>query len=455
MFALTRHRGHFPAGRGAALLVGATAMAVLAGCGSSGSTTPSAGSTSSTGKAAASASPGTTVVAGSSCKSSSATKITFWAWVPGFGRAVDEFNKTHPGICVTQEDVGAGSPEYTKISDALKAGSGAPDVAEMEFDELPSFIIQKYLVNLVPYGADKYQSDFASWAWSQVTQNGAVYAMPSDFGPEAFYYDQQTLAKYKITPPSTWAELAADASALKAKGVKIPYALPLGREEAQAETMIWMLSGGDGYTDDVGSYTLDSQQNIETFDWLRDDLVDKGLTGPTAPAKLNRGDAFAAFAKGDVGMLNGHPTLMQMAAAKGVDYGTVQLPGQNGPAKSTMGVADWMMAFKQNGHAKQTGDFLNYVYSERNVLDFSREYDLLPVTSSASNTMASAGEDKKLWPFLKSLGDSELYPVGNTSWASVSEGIKQEIGSAVSPHGSPAAVLGRLQSEAAAAESAE
>jgi multiple sugar transport system substrate-binding protein len=63
----------------------------------------------------------------------------FWAWVPGMGRAVTEFNKTHPNICVTQEDVGAGDPQYVAITNALKAGSGAPDVAEIEFDELPSF----------------------------------------------------------------------------------------------------------------------------------------------------------------------------------------------------------------------------------------------------------------------------------------------------------------------------
>ena len=48
-----------------------------------------------------------------------------------------------------------------------------------------------------------------------------------------------------------------------------------------------------------------------------------------------------------------------------------------------MGVADWMTAFKQNGHRDQIGDFLDFVYSEKNVLAFSREYDLLPVTTSA------------------------------------------------------------------------
>ena len=228
MFALTRHRGRssgpgFPASRGAALLIGATAMAVLAGCGSSGSTTPSSSGGSSSSKRRRCPSAGTTVVAGGSCKSSSATKITFWAWVPGFGRAVNEFNKTHPSICVTLEDVGAGSPEYVKISDALKAGSGAPDVAEVEFDELPSFEITHNVVNLTKYGANNYKSDFVPWAWSEVSQGSGVYAMPSDSGPMGFYYNTKQLAKYHITPPATWAQFAADAAKLhKAELLGVP-----------------------------------------------------------------------------------------------------------------------------------------------------------------------------------------------------------------------------------------
>ena len=49
-------------------------------------------------------------------------------------------------------------------------------------------------------------------------------------------------------------------------------------------------------------------------------------------------------------MLNGHPTLMQEAEKKGVKVGMVPLPGVDGPTKGSMGVADWMMGFKQNGH---------------------------------------------------------------------------------------------------------
>jgi multiple sugar transport system substrate-binding protein len=188
-----------------ACVVAAAALTLLTACGSSGK--PAATSPSK------SATPGATVLAGGSC-SSSATKITFWAWVPGIGRAVTAFNKSHPSICVTLADVGAGDPEYTKLSDALKAGSGAPDVAEVEFDELPSFEVQHQVVNLAKYGADAYKSDFVPWAWDEVSQGSAVYAMPSDSGPVGFYYNAKQLAKYHIAPPATWADFAADAAKL-------------------------------------------------------------------------------------------------------------------------------------------------------------------------------------------------------------------------------------------------
>ncbi|MFF6997447.1 extracellular solute-binding protein [Streptomyces sp. NPDC008313] len=278
------------------------------------------------------------------------------------------------------------------------------------------------------------------------------YGMPFAASTRLLFYNKKMFSGAGLTPPKSWAQLKADAEALKAKGVEIPYALPLGPEEAQAETMQWLLSGGDGYTASVGGYSIDSDPNIKTFTWLKDELVGEGLTGPKAPGKLNRADAFDAFARGEVGMLNGHPSLMKTAAEKGVKFGMVPMPGVDGEPKATMGVADWMMAFRENGHAEQVGDFLDFVYSEKNVLAFSHEYNLLPVTNSASEAMAADKDDKDLAPFLEQLSTSELYPVGRTSWAAVSAAIKKRIGEAVAPNGSPSGVLGRLQREATAAD---
>jgi multiple sugar transport system substrate-binding protein len=217
-------------------VAGAAAVSLLAACSSGGSSSSSAAGGGTSTKAGASASASATVLAGGKSCSSSATPVMFWAWVPGISRAVTEFNQTHPDICVTLEDPGAGGAEYTLLNNAMKAGSGAPDVAEMEFDEIPSFIIQKYVVNLVPYGANNYKSKFAPWAWSQVSQGGAVYAMPSDFGPMAFYYNQQVLAKYHITPPKTWAEVSADAAKLHQQNSSA-YLLNLSPNDLQ-----WLMS---------------------------------------------------------------------------------------------------------------------------------------------------------------------------------------------------------------------
>lgn len=159
------------------------------------------------------ASAATVNAAKSSC-SASATKITFWAWVPGISRAVTAFNASHPSICVTLSDVGAGDPEYVKLAQAAKAGTGEPDVAEVEYDELPSFEITHSVLNLVPYGADKVKNDFVPWVWQEVSRGSAVYAIPGDTGPMATYYNSKLLAKYHITPPTTWAQFATDAATL-------------------------------------------------------------------------------------------------------------------------------------------------------------------------------------------------------------------------------------------------
>lgn len=160
------------------------------------------------------ASAATVANAGKSSCSASATKLTFWAWVPGISRAVAAFNASHPSICVKLSDVGAGDPEYVKLAQAAKAGTGEPDVAEVEYDELPSFEITHSVINLAPYGANKVKNDFVPWVWQEVSSGSAVYAMPGDTGPMATYYNSKLFAKYGLKPPTTWAQFASEAATL-------------------------------------------------------------------------------------------------------------------------------------------------------------------------------------------------------------------------------------------------
>ncbi|MCF3146545.1 extracellular solute-binding protein [Streptomyces platensis] len=360
------------------------------------------------------------------------------------------FEEKNPGIKVDVE-VYSWTDVDKKVEDLVKDGH-APDLAQIG-------AYADYAAKGQLYSVDKLvtvstQANFTPSLAEAGEYKRVQYGMPFGASTRRLFYNKKLFSQAGITsPPASWDDIAHDAQLLKARGVKMPFALPLGPEETQAETMQWMLSGGGGYTDSIGKYTIDSPENVKAFKWLKEDLVGKGLTG-VDPAKLNREDAFEGFADGEVGMLNGHPALMKQAAAKGIDYGTVELPGAHGKAKATMGVADWMMAFKQGGHRAQVGKFLDFVYSKKNVEKFSGEYGLLPVTSPASQAMLADDKYAKFHGFLEQLANAEFYPANKTSWPLISKTVKAKMGAAVGPRGNPSGVLTDIQNTADTADSA-
>ncbi|MER6401342.1 MULTISPECIES: extracellular solute-binding protein [unclassified Kitasatospora] len=277
---------------------------------------------------------------------------------------------------------------------------------------------------------------------------GTQYGIPFVSSSRVLFYNKAVFQKAGITqPPATWNELRQAAEKIKAKvpGVT-PYGLPLGPEEAPAESMLWTLSGGGSLSDDVGNYTIDSTENQATFTWLRTNLVDTKLTNPD-PGKTNRTPMFTDFAAGKVAMLNGHPTLLRMAAKGKIDFGTAPIPKKDGLAKTgSLGVADWMMAFKANGHRNEIRKFLSFVYAKDNQLKFDETYNLLPVTQDAFTAVTKDGRHEDLKQFAAGLTNASFYPFGDPAWADVSNRIKAGIGGAVT--GDAKQVLEGLQESA-------
>lgn len=337
-----------------------------------------------------------------------------------------------------------------KVSQMVKEGH-APDIAQM--GSYAAYAAKDQLYSADDLFTISEQADFIPSMARAGSVDRVQYGIPWVSSSRMFFYNKKLFADAGITSaPSTWTELAHDAKLLKQHGVPMPYGLPLGTEEAQAEAMMWMLGGDGGYTDTVGSYTFDSQSNVDAFNWVRQHLVGAGLVGPRDPAKTNRQDVFDAFLAGKAGMINGHPTLLAQARAKHIDVGVAPLPGKDGPSQDTLGVLDWMMAFKQNGNKDPDGKFLQFVYQEQNTVKFLDEYGLLPVTATASTAMRGDPKDKDLVQFLDLLPDAVFYPVDKTSWGPVSDRIKKVIGSAV--HSDPKAILSNLQIYAEAQDNA-
>jgi multiple sugar transport system substrate-binding protein len=229
---------------------------------------------------------GTSTAQASNCTNkivvSSAPRVTVWAWYPNMQKVVDNFNNAHKDVQVCWNNVGQGADDYTKVQTAISAGKGLPDVVMLEADHLTGFEIQKALVDISKYGADKVKSNFSAGAWKDVSQGSAVYAIPVDGGPMALIYRTDVFTKYGITtPPTTWDEYAADAAKVKAAGGPV-----FGDNGANVPAVVMALQiqkGAVPFAYDLSdpkklTVKLDDQASKDVLDYWAG-LVKKGLVG--------------------------------------------------------------------------------------------------------------------------------------------------------------------------------
>ena len=161
---------------------------------------------------------GASLLGGAACGGSSGggpVELTFWSWVPDIINEVKLFEKANPDIKIKYVNAGQGGDEYTKLRTAIKSGSGAPDVVQIEFQYIETFRQLDALVDLSEHGANDVKDDFVPWTWEQVSDGDSVYAIPQDSGPMGLLYRQDIFDEYGLTVPKTWAEFEEQARKLK------------------------------------------------------------------------------------------------------------------------------------------------------------------------------------------------------------------------------------------------
>jgi multiple sugar transport system substrate-binding protein len=168
------------------------------------------------------------------------TELTFWTWVPDIQQEVALFEKKYPAIKVKVVNAGQGVKHYTKLRTALKAGTGAPDLAQIEYQAIPTFTITDSLLDLRPYGASALKGEFVDWTWGQVSgPGGEVWAIPQDTGPMGMLYRKDLFDKHGIQVPTTWDEFAEAAHKLH-KADPYVYLTNLAANEAAAwHGLLW------------------------------------------------------------------------------------------------------------------------------------------------------------------------------------------------------------------------
>ncbi|WP_328476856.1 sugar ABC transporter substrate-binding protein [Streptomyces sp. NBC_00377] len=132
--------------------------------------------------------------------------ITVWAWEPTLKTVAADFQKKYPKVKVNLVSERSGDKHYTALSNAISAGKGVPDVAQIEYFALGQYSLTKGLTDLAPYGADKLASKYTPGPWNAVSDGDKVYGLPMDSGPMALFYNKTVFDKYKIAVPTTWDE---------------------------------------------------------------------------------------------------------------------------------------------------------------------------------------------------------------------------------------------------------
>jgi multiple sugar transport system substrate-binding protein len=175
---------------------------------------------------------------------STATELTFWTWVPDIAQEVALFEQKYPAVKVKVVNAGQGGPEYTKLRTVLQAGTGAPDVAQIEFQYIPTFTITDSLLDLRPYGAAALKDKFVDWTWAQVSgPNGEVWAIPQDTGPLGMLYRKDIFDQYGIQVPTTWDEFAAAARKLHAANPEVYLTNFAPNQVAAWHGLLWQAGG--------------------------------------------------------------------------------------------------------------------------------------------------------------------------------------------------------------------
>jgi multiple sugar transport system substrate-binding protein len=207
-------------------------------------------------------------------------EITYWSWTPSAEAQVAAFQEKYPKVKVNLVNAGTNTEEYTKLQNAIKAGSGAPDVVQIEYYAFPQFALSDSLLDLAPYGFGDLESDYSAGPWGSVDFDGKIYGLPQDSGPMALFYNKSVFDQYGISVPTTWDEYYAAAQKLHAADPTKYITADTG-DSGFTTSMIWQ-AGGTPFQADGTNVTIDLQDaGSKTFadNWNR--LIDGGLLSDT------------------------------------------------------------------------------------------------------------------------------------------------------------------------------
>ncbi|PWD52499.1 sugar ABC transporter substrate-binding protein [Serinibacter arcticus] len=208
-------------------------------------------------------------------------ELLIWAWDSTIESVVDAFEEANPEVDVELVNAGTGNDQYVALQNAIGAGSGVPDIAQIEYFAVPQFAIGEGLADIGPLGAADLESTFTPGPWGSVNVNGGVYGLPIDSGPMALFYNEAVFTEHGVEVPTTWDEYLEAARALHAADPNLYITNDTG-DAGFTTSMIWQ-AGGHPYEVDGTEATVNfDTPEVKQFTDVWQTMIDEGLLAPVS-----------------------------------------------------------------------------------------------------------------------------------------------------------------------------
>ncbi|THG35798.1 extracellular solute-binding protein [Glaciibacter flavus] len=355
---------------------------------------------------------------------------------------ISGFEKKYPDITVKLE-----VQSWDNLNDVVTTkiqANQAPDI--MNGGPFAGFAADGLLYPIKDVVSSKTLGDFQKSFVEVSSVDGVQYGAPLIASARALFVNTDLMQQAGITEaPKTWDDLLADAKKISALGNGIAgYGMPLGSEEAQAESAMWFYGNGGTFGDEKKITVDGNAKNLEAAQFMQK-MVTEGATEADAGA-TDRSPLMDIFVQGKVGMQVGlPPTVGQIKTGNpALKYEIVPMPTSDGKPVS-LGVADHLMAFKNDGSKKDAiTKFLDYYYTPDVYVPWVKTEGFLPTTKSGAEQLNS---DEALKPFLDLLPSAVFYPNTNPKWDATNAAFKSLMGQ-IAQGKAPADVLKEIQAQA-------
>ena len=376
---------------------------------------------------------------GGSPSSSSAVPGTLTVWRAGaevpaqdawMNDVVAQFHRNYPKFATTKIKVDW--VPFTTITQqwqtALSTGKNAPDVTEIGNTQTQGLAGQGMLADITsdvrawPSKADLIPADVAN-----DIQNGKTYAVPWFGGFRGVWYHKSQFAAQHLTPPASWAQLAADAQKLQS-AYPGTYGLGAPSEETNLiASFIWG-AGGEIAVRHGGKWagqldTAPSQAGIKFYAGLTTTykVSPQQYIGETelGPKGSTSGGANKDFALGKLDMYMDGPWATAqfdaIAAKDKADWAMFPLPGRSGGLAPVFSGGSDLGVWAATKYPGAAWDLVQTMDSPANATSFATAQNFYPPFSSQLTSRAVTGN-----PYLAALARAasvaKIAPLNSVNW---------------------------------------